>query len=201
MKNKFIEGIYKLQNIKRFANRAVVVYHSPAEHSFYVAQIALFIAEHENMKKDPPVKYNIEKVLRKALGHDIGEVEIGDILYPIKAHDDDIHNKIKAIEEALVTKNLLKHLPTEIQDSFARDILRSKEGNSGRLVALCDQIEVLFYLIEERKLGNLSPWIDEVWQAVTEVTATLSKGIYTGIRLIEHAKEEFDALNKKFKKD
>ena len=197
MKNKFLEGIYKLNNIRRFANRATVTSYSPAAHSFYVCQIALLISRLENMKKDPPVKYDIEKVLCKAMGHDIAESETGDILFPIKSYDEALHKKVNEIEEILVSKNLLKHLPVEIQGVYSRDILKSKEGNSGRLVALCDQIEVLFYLLEERRLGNISPWVDEVWEAVIVVSEGLSKNIPTGVRLLEHAKEEFEALNKK----
>ena len=204
MKNAFFEKVYGLQNIKRFSNRTVVVVHSPAEHCYYVALLAQFIAEHENMKRDPKDHFDLGVLFAKALGHDIPESITGDILFPIKHSSEAIHQKIVELEEVAVKDELLKYLPKQLQAKYFDNIINCKEGREGELVALCDQLEVLYYLAEERKLGNKSEWVVEVFYVVADFCAKLLIPVNssTARRLYEQAIESFEKfLNKsEFKK-
>lgn len=196
MRNRYIDTIYQLKNIKRFSNRSVLSSHSPCEHAYYVAQLALYIAKHENLKLKQEDKYDIGVLLDKALNHDVPESITGDVLAPIKHFDKVMHQKIQEIEE-IVTKNyLIKYLPTELQNSFYSSIIGCKEGREGALVAICDQLEVLYYLVEERKLGNQQEWVEEVFIHVAKVVETMSKNINTAIKLYNHIFQEYGVYTK-----
>ena len=196
MKNRYIDLIYRLKNIKRFNNRAVIAPYNVSQHSFYVAHIALYIAEIEDIRRSKDQRYDILKLLKKAMSHDVAEAACGDILWPIKHHDDDINKKINDIEEIVVRRDLLKYLPVELQDSFADNILRAKKDQEGELVNLSDSLEVLYYLTSEKSLGNMEAWIDETFYKVVPLVEKLSKDIPTGRRLLEHVKEEFAQYGK-----
>jgi 5'-deoxynucleotidase YfbR-like HD superfamily hydrolase len=201
MKNRYVDLIYRLKNIKRFNNRAVIAPYNVSQHSFYVAHICLYIAELENLRRDKENRYDILKLLKKAMSHDVAEAACGDILWPIKNYDEDIHKKINDIEEIIVRRDLLKYMPVELQDSFADNILKAKKDMEGELVNFSDSLEVLFYLTEERKLGNMGTWIDETFENVIPITDVLSKNIPTGRRLMEHVIEEFKQYGKLPKKN
>ena len=200
MKNKFFESAYGLQNIKRFSNRPVVVHHSPAEHSYYVAVLALFIAESENLKIEKKEdKFDIAIVLKKSLCHDMPESLTGDLLYPIKHSSPELHKKVQEIEEAIVRDVLLKHLSKDLQENFYDSIIHCKDGREGQLVAFCDQLEVLYYLVEEKKLGNMNQWVEEVFNTVKMLCDALSKTTATSRKLYEHVVEEMDKISSKEK--
>ena len=165
MKNNFLDHIFNLGNVKRFSNKRVVCSRSVAEHMFTVAHMVMIIGNEENVRGR---ECNVDEALRKAICHDIPESVTGDIIYPIKHYDEEIRNKLVEIEENAVKSKILSHLPKQLQELYSDHILNCKEGKAGKLVALCDMLDILYHCSIERVLGNQSVWVYDVFSK-TEV--------------------------------
>ena len=87
----------------------------------------------------------MEEALRKAVSHDVPESVTGDIIYPIKHYDEEMQDKMNEIEQDAVKKQILKYLPSELQDVYGNNILNCKEGLPGKLVAMCDLLDVYYH--------------------------------------------------------
>ena len=90
--NKELLEIYKLKNIVRYNTHPKLTKESVAEHSFYVALIALKICDKLNVSDDIKL-LSIEK----SLLHDLPEIKMNDITYDAKhiLHLEDIIKKFE----------------------------------------------------------------------------------------------------------
>lgn len=142
----FITMVRQLSNIQRCATTRRIKNQSVAEHSFYVAIIALLIAE------ELKLELSIGTLLQKAIFHDMEEAITGDIIYPLK------HSSVQTnhfFNEAIgeycrqVFKN---HFPDFEQYRAIQKY--SKTGAEGEVIKLADAVELVLYCQEEVSSGN-----------------------------------------------
>ena len=154
MKPEAILKIYKINWLKRYSTSNVHNPQNVASHSHGVAILAQIIGDLENLKRKDDEKINIEIAIRKAINHDLGESEFGDLIKPIKEYSEEFYNKVKEVENALTEEKILSKITKELRESYKEYIINSKKGLEGKLVDLCDLMECLFYSLSEKRLGN-----------------------------------------------
>ena len=141
--------LYQLKNIIRYNSRKRLVNESVAEHSFYVALIALEICEQRQLDDATTLKCVV-----KALLHDMPEIEINDITYNVK--------------EKLNLRGLLK----EYEDNFYKEkcskyadlMINNDDNEVNNIVKLADIYSVYQYVTNEIELGNKSNDIQDIYQ-------------------------------------
>lgn len=140
----------RLRHIKRCNNFPTVTPINVAAHSFFVAEMAMVIADEINAKYGRRV--DAEIVMRKALCHDLAEAYTGDIPWNIKHFSSSVHT---AIAEASDTR--LAEAYTGCTEALMRtkDTARQcKEGLAGAIVNLADMLELALFCYEEWMAGN-----------------------------------------------
>lgn len=108
-----------------------------ANHTFYVTIYARGVAKLIEWKGD------YEKLMMKALTHDLDETITGDIVSPVKAQ---IVDETKA-------GVYVGHLLRERLPGFA-DLIAESDPEIDAIVKVADRMDALFFLINETKLGN-----------------------------------------------
>lgn len=162
IKDSFLDRAYRLRLLRRFSIRAVSMPTSPAEHSWYVAILALYIGEATNASIEG--YYDMKVLLEKALLHDVPEVVTSDIVHFIKHYDHEMEVKMAQIERDVVNGPL-----TAGMDSYLRFVIGGAIDNcksddkEGHLINLCDLLDVMAYLANERSVGNRQDWVDEAF--------------------------------------
>jgi 5'-deoxynucleotidase YfbR-like HD superfamily hydrolase len=160
MQDHFLETAYRLREMKRFGIRQVNRDTSPAEHSWFTSVLALYISTHSDPKHE---KYNLGELLAKAIMHDIPESITSDVPYFVKHHNRKTEDFFKFLEERICRDVLTDGMTDDIRVPLTNYILRCKDKTpEGKLVSLCDLVEPLWYLVEERTRGNNNIWVDEV---------------------------------------
>ena len=115
-------------DIKRYHTLPTVGEQTNATHSWGVAVIATYLHPDLNAR-----------VLLKALMHDVGEIETGDIPAPVKWENPELKKQLSVLE-ARVEKNLeIEYTLTEYEQ---------------RIFKQADMFELLFFCVKQRKLGN-----------------------------------------------
>ena len=104
MTNKYLNETYKLKNIIRYNSRTTFTKESVAEHSYYVTLFALKIMDDYNFQNS---EFR-EKVLIKALLHDLPEIELNDITHDVKVKLG-LYDYFKTYEEEYFKKNYNKY--------------------------------------------------------------------------------------------
>lgn len=151
-----------------------------SQHSYYVAMLAMAISDEYNTYADNfnldfhPIDFdnrmellNTEKVLRKALTHDIEEAFTSDIPWNIKHMDEETHSffskvinkRIDAAYEGTSTMKLYQKLGKECKD-----------GLEGEVVNLADMTELAIYCWEEVSVGNtqIKPMLNKCLRLMAE---------------------------------
>lgn len=195
MRNKYFDHIANLDNLIRFSNKRFVHPRSVAAHLFTVTHMVMIIGDQENLreerKNDKSKRIDMESALRKAVSHDIPESVTGDIIYPIKHYDEEINKKINEIETHAVENEILKYLPTNLQDKYKDIIVNCKQGLEGKLVSLCDLIDVLLYCSIERVLGNQSKWVFDVFEKTEDLIQKYLSEFPTAKKYYKYIRETF----------
>jgi putative hydrolase of HD superfamily len=108
---------------------------SVADHSFAVALLALFEGERRG--------YNLEKILKLALIHDLEEAIVGDLTPRDKARRG--LTRVQRGRE-LAIRELLSKLPPKSRASYLRlwKDLRERQSKEARLVHQLDKVEMAF---------------------------------------------------------
>src|SRR5712692_4387875 len=108
---------------------------SVADHSFAVALLALFEGERRG--------YDLEKILRLALIHDLEEAIIGDLTPRDKARRGPI--RVRRDREIAI-RELLSKLPAKRRASYLKlwTDLRERQSKEARLVHQLDKLEMAF---------------------------------------------------------
>ena len=139
----------RLRYIKCFSICPRVHEESVAEHSFYVAFIAMMLAE---VLKKSGHKINVGLLLSRALIHDLDEVFSGDFIRMFKHHNEPVKIAIEATSRAMM-EGFVKDYPAGAQlmeywqTSKAQDI-------EGYILAYADYLSVLSYIWQEINAGN-----------------------------------------------
>lgn len=162
IKDSFLDISYRLRLIKRFSIRAVNSQTTPAEHSWFVAILALYIASRVNAIRAKI--YDLDILLQKALLHDVPEALTSDIVHFIKHFDKGMEKKVHQIEKTIVDGPLTSGMENIVKFDISNNILLAKNDSvEGRLVNICDLLDVMAYLSNERSSGNVQRWVDEAF--------------------------------------
>jgi len=128
---KDLDTLCKVMNsgdIKRYHTLPTIGEQTNATHSWGVAVIATYL--HPNLSA---------KILLKALMHDVGEIETGDIPAPVKWENPELKKQLHLLEEK-VAKNLeIDYELTEYEQTIFKQ---------------ADMFELLFFCVKQRRLGN-----------------------------------------------
>ena len=152
-----LDLLIELGNLKRLPRtgwllRGVPNPESVAEHSYRVALITLFLADELKAKG---VEIDIEKALKIALLHDVGEARITDIPKTAQYYLDKGKAEKKAVMELLLSSPKPKEyfkLWREYEEELSTE---------GRLVKFADRLEMLIQAYEYEKAGLRN--LDEFW--------------------------------------
>jgi len=135
-----------------------------AEHSFFVAHLALWICDEENIrrvsKKDLST-INREQVMEKALFHDVPESIVGDLSYRVKKMNLKLEEEFDRTEKAVTEQQLFQGLHENLQKRYIAVINKDWDSEAGKVVKYADMIEVLIYAYCELKAGNRH--FQEIW--------------------------------------
>ncbi|NJE12251.1 HD family hydrolase [Thermococcus sp. LS2] len=129
---------------------------SVADHSFRVAFITLLLADE---LKEKGININVEKALKIALLHDLGESKITDL--PLEAQ--------RYIDKKKAEKKAVMELLLEVGDKsfeYFKLFEEYEEESSleGRLVKFADKLEMVLQAYEYEKAGFRD--LDEFWSAL-----------------------------------
>ena len=115
---------------------------SVADHSFAVALLALYEGERRG--------YDLEKILKLALIHDLEEAIIGDLTPGDKAHRG--ATRVQRDRERAI-RELLSKLPAKSRPAYLRlwTDLRERRSKESRLVHQLDKVEMAFQAKEYGK--------------------------------------------------
>ena len=158
---KIFLNFRRLRFIKRCNNFPTVNPEDVAQHSFYTVLLSMSIADEYNTWVDENFDYydyeapntlDSEKVIRKALLHDVEESFTSDIPWNIKHHSKEVH---KAIAEAIENKMEKVYEDSKTAQLWKSINLSSKDGAEGALVDLCDMLELALFCFEEKQKGNM----------------------------------------------
>lgn len=150
----------QLRYVHRFSACRVTRQESVAEHSFYTAFFALFIAKWYEMSDEYTHHVDVELVLTRALLHDAEESRTGDILRMFKHRDKTVADAINgaASEEAeTFFDRLLPDGPlSSVASSTYFEIWQTSKDDSieGRIVKFSDFLSALSYILQELDATN-----------------------------------------------
>jgi putative hydrolase of HD superfamily len=152
-----------LKKLKRtgWLLRGVPTPESIADHSFRTALITLFLADE---LRDGGVEIDVERALRMALLHDLGEARITDVPLPAQRYFDKVEGE----------RGALKELFGKIERAGEYTALFEEyEGGStleGKLVRFADKLEMLLQAYEYERTGFRD--LDEFWKVVEDLRAS-----------------------------
>ena len=164
--NKELLEIYKLKNIIRYNTHPKLTKESVAEHSFYVALIALKICDKLNVNEDIKL-LSIEK----ALLHDLPEIKMNDITYDAK-HMLHLEEIIKNFETKYYEENYPKYT----------ELMNTKDGLVSSIVSLSDILSVKQFSLFETLLGNNSPEMKQIENDTDERITEITKKLYEELK-------------------
>lgn len=122
--------------VTRYHTHRVVRRQNVGEHSHGVAIIALYLLG------PAPDEKSAYYVMRAALEHDLAEFDSGDSPAPAKRRSPELRRVLDQIEDA--TNSRLGLTAAKCLEPF-----------EGAIVGVSDELEFLFYSIDERRLGNV----------------------------------------------
>lgn len=155
----------RLRHVERCNTLPRVISQDVAQHSYYVALLAMAIGDEYNLYATnhnlefhpldfdnllPEVKMEI--VLRKALLHDTEEAIVSDIPWNVKHSSEEVH---QVIQEAIEAKIREFYEGSNTCKDYMKLGIHCKDGLEGELVNIADMLELALYCWEEcNQLGN-----------------------------------------------
>jgi putative hydrolase of HD superfamily len=145
-----------LKKLKRtgWLLRGVPVPESIADHSFRTALITMLLGD--KLRKEG-VEIDVERAVKIALIHDLGEARITDIPLPAQRYFDKVEGERRAISEMLGENGLGEY--AQLFDEY-----ENESTLEGRLVRFTDRLEMLIQAIEYEESGFKN--LDEFWEAL-----------------------------------
>lgn len=155
--NAITGKIARMSHVTRYSSVAVIRRENVAEHSWWVAFISFLVAS--DLNDTVPVAESVaplvklEKMLVRALVHDLSECVSGDIIRTFKYSDPALTAAINAADE-LSIKELAKDLG-RTGETIAYAWRNAKdESIEGDIIRFADMAVVAFYCREEERTGN-----------------------------------------------
>lgn len=178
----------RLRHLKRCNTTPVIMPEDVAQHSYYVTLLAKLWYDEVNNLASKKLNYGL--LLEKCLLHDMEEVFVSDIPYNVKHSSHEFHDTLEEVINTGMSK-VIDDYPIEHFSFIARrrweDIRRTcKDGLEGKVVALCDMLELAIYCYEEVKMGNynckhmLSNCREYLPALLNEVTMEMLETSYEG---------------------
>ena len=151
--NSFFTHVFKLKDVQRFAGKSLNSNYSVGEHSFRVAALSMAIADSYNLE-NPKDKVCVEKVLRKAILHDLEESITNDIPSPVKDAIKELRDLLRVAGEKLLRE--LTFIDAPKPKDYLNLWIRDKKGLSGEVITVADKLEGMLSSYFEVKNGNAS---------------------------------------------
>jgi 5'-deoxynucleotidase len=152
MESHFFAYLYRLRYIERWSLMRNVMKENVAEHSFHVALLThgLCSIANEIFGKHVP----IEKIVTKALFHDVTEVFTGDIPTPVKHHNKEILHNFREIEN-LAAKRLISMIPDTLKPIYSQLIEgKTEESEWKQYIKAADLLDAYLKCVSELSTGN-----------------------------------------------
>lgn len=175
----FISEIGKLKDIERTGWNIYKVKNpeSVSDHVFRVAVMAMLYGKKAGL--------DVEKCIKMALLHDIGEVHTKDIATRANKEDQEVSPEAKDKLEEEGAKKVFAKLPKNIRNEFAElwedyHYLRSEEA---KLVSDLDKIEVVLQALEYTRDKRATNELEEFFQTTEpRIMTELGKKLWKEIR-------------------
>lgn len=192
LREMLVGDAIRLRYVQRFSTCHVVHRESVAEHSYYVALYAMFLADNVKMwsAENKFQKVNYERLYKMTLLHDLDEARTGDFYRPFKYSNPELKTALKA-----AAAQSLEEVLTPITDN-AQSVLtyvhfwkQSKNDTlEGKIVAFADYLSVLSYMMAEIQVANIT--MREHWKTMNEYSQEFESADYDFLReCINQAKE------------
>lgn len=157
MKSTFLAWVFRMPLIKRWSLMFCHKHENIAEHSHQVAVVAHLLTLIFNKKfaaEENKTCLSPERAATIALYHDQIEIYTGDIVTPIKYHNQELTTEFKKLES--VAENLcLETLPEEFREDFSAILLSENiEPEYARIVKSADIICAYIKTLDELKHHN-----------------------------------------------
>jgi len=154
-----LDLFFEAGNLKRLKRtgwllRGVPVPESIADHSFRTALITMFLGDE---LRRGGVEIDVERAVKIALIHDLGEARITDIPLPAQRYFDKVEGERRALLEMLGEDGMGGYL--RLFDEY-----ENESTPEGRLVRFADRLEMLIQAIEYEESGFRN--LDEFWGAL-----------------------------------
>ncbi|RLJ01709.1 MAG: phosphohydrolase [Candidatus Aenigmatarchaeota archaeon] len=174
---EFFETIGKLKDIRRtgWVIKGVENPETVAEHTFRLALMSMIYG----MK----LGLNVEKMVKMALIHDIGEVHTKDIPTRFNEDDQPVTNSEKRKLEEEGTKSVLSLLPKKLSEELFKlwFEFENKGSEEARLVHDLDKVEMVLQALEYRREHNLD--LDEFFMtADRSISHPLARELFSKIK-------------------
>lgn len=142
-------NLRRLNNIQRCMTFPVIKSETVASHSCFVGMLCSVVGREYNATYEVSVDMGV--LLEKAIFHDSEEAYTSDIPWNVKHFNEEVYKSIEDMIESRLN---------DIFDncSYTSDlhdvIIECKLGLEGRIVNLCDMIELALYCYDELNMGN-----------------------------------------------
>lgn len=182
----------RMRHIKRCNTYPTTNPTDVAQHSYFVTMLAMLFAdeyESNRIKLEKPdcwATVDMEKLLRKAMLHDIEEVFISDIPYTVKHAADSLHNELEKVTNAIMD-DVMESVVMRRWEAYRE---YCKAGNGGSIVAFCDMLELAIYSYEEMLTGN--SYMKNLLSNCNKYLDGLLESVIKGLGYIEDDNEWFD---------
>ena len=145
----------RIRYVKRFSTCRVLSPESVAEHSYFTAFYALLVAEW--VADEGIDDLDVERLLRRALLHDLEEARTGDMPRFFKHQDETARAEIERVAHGSFREVLGKTLDGDVLDRFTQTWCQAKDDSlEGRILSFADFLSVLAYVTEEMRSNNLT---------------------------------------------
>lgn len=147
----------RVHSVYRYSARSVHKQESVAEHSYFVALYAIMIGDYLDLK------YDTERVLRRAITHDLDESVTGDFVRSFKYYDNEFRHQLHTASGRFL-RQILDGYPPVIQDYYTDWYCAKDSTIEGELIRVADFMSVVAYILREWAMGNrtLNDIVDEI---------------------------------------
>lgn len=149
MNNGFYSMLFRMKHIKRWGIMHSLIPDYLSTHSLEVGFIAHSLAMIGNKKFGK--NYDCDRIVVKAIYHDVPEIFTGDIPTPVKYYSNETKQAYDAVEAASINK-LSDMLPEEFRQDYL-DLFEHGEEEH-KIIKAADRISAYIKCMEEKQYGS-----------------------------------------------
>ncbi len=149
MDKGFYAMLFRMKHIKRWGIMHSIIPDYLSTHSLEVGFIAhaLALIGNANFGKD----YDCDRIVLKAIYHDVPEILTGDIPTPVKYYSAETRDAYSAVEAASL-KKLTEMLPQEFRNDYIELFEHTEDEKV--LIKAADRISAYIKCLEEKNYGS-----------------------------------------------